>query len=415
MLVTALASWLSSLFIPRTGEGAPELAINHNILASTGSLIKELRADPRLWWGAIVVSWFWLVGALVLSLLPPLVNVDINGTDEVITVFLAIFSVAVGVGSGLAAWLAAGRIIILPTLIGAVLLGVFSLDLGWTAAGFVTAASPLGIAGFFASPRSIHIAVDLAGLAIAGGLFVVPTFAAVQAWAGADRRARVVAGVNVLNAAFMVGRCAVPGAAAEARLRRADPLRAHRRRQPRGGRRHRPHHAGELDERFSLDRVPRLLSSRSEGFGERRQGRPQRHHRAQPREFPRPASRDVAFAQAPGLRHRRGDVTALVDPAVPQIRAHHGARPAQAVFAARDHQRGARRRHAGHFSGRAHHRDRQSDENLRWRGDDRGQVGGDGGAGPHRRAGGDHLQPAEALAGAPPAFFQKSRSRSSSR
>ncbi|MGD0025544.1 MAG: MFS transporter, partial [Xanthobacteraceae bacterium] len=205
MLVTALASWLSSLFIPKTGEGAPGLAINHNIFLSTGSLIKELRADPRLWWGAIVVSWFWLVGALVLSLLPPLVSVNINGTDEVITVFLAIFSVAIGVGSGLAAWLAAGRIIILPTLIGAVLLGVFSIDLGWTAAGFVTAASPLGIAGFFASPRSIHIAIDLAGLAIAGGLFVVPTFAAVQAWAGADRRARVVAGVNVLNAAFMVG------------------------------------------------------------------------------------------------------------------------------------------------------------------------------------------------------------------
>src|SRR5262249_22526523 len=35
-------------------------------------------------------------------------------------------------------------------------------------------------------------------------LFIVPTFSAVQAWAGADRRARVVAAVNVLNAAFIV-------------------------------------------------------------------------------------------------------------------------------------------------------------------------------------------------------------------
>jgi acyl-[acyl-carrier-protein]-phospholipid O-acyltransferase/long-chain-fatty-acid--[acyl-carrier-protein] ligase len=33
----------------------------------------------------------------------------------------------------------------------------------------------------------------------------VPTFAAVQAWAGADYRARTVAAVNVLNAAFMTG------------------------------------------------------------------------------------------------------------------------------------------------------------------------------------------------------------------
>jgi len=46
---------------------------------------------------------------------------------------------------------------------------------------------------------------DLSGLAIAGGLFIVPVFAAVQSWAGADRRARVVAGVNVLNAGFMAG------------------------------------------------------------------------------------------------------------------------------------------------------------------------------------------------------------------
>ena len=46
--------------------------------------------------------------------------------------------------------------------------------------------------------------IGLAGLAIAGGLYIVPVFAAVQSWAGADRRARVIAAVNVLNAACMV-------------------------------------------------------------------------------------------------------------------------------------------------------------------------------------------------------------------
>jgi acyl-[acyl-carrier-protein]-phospholipid O-acyltransferase / long-chain-fatty-acid--[acyl-carrier-protein] ligase len=204
MILTALASWISSWYIPATGQGAPDLTINRNILVSTGSLIRQVRADPRLWWGSIVVSWFWLVGALVLSLLPPLVTVDIGGTEAVITIFLTIFSVAVALGSGLAAWLAAGRIIILPTLIGAVLLGLFAIDLGWTTSGFVHATNPLGISDFFGSLGGVHIAIDLAGLAVAGGLFVVPTFSAVQAWAGADRRARVVAAVNVLNAAFMV-------------------------------------------------------------------------------------------------------------------------------------------------------------------------------------------------------------------
>jgi acyl-[acyl-carrier-protein]-phospholipid O-acyltransferase / long-chain-fatty-acid--[acyl-carrier-protein] ligase len=204
MILTALASWASSLLIPGTKAGDPDLAINRNIFVSTGSLLKQVRADPRLWWGAIVASWFWLVGALVLSLLPPLVTFNIGGDEQVVTVFLTIFSVAVAIGSGLAAWLAAGRIVLLPTLVATVLLGLFALDLGWTVSAVTPAASPLGIAGYFATRYSLHIAFDLAGLAIAGGLFIVPVFTAIQVWAGPDRRARVIAAVNVLNAAFMV-------------------------------------------------------------------------------------------------------------------------------------------------------------------------------------------------------------------
>src|SRR5262249_47641495 len=60
-----------------------------------------------------------------------------------------------------------------------------------------------GIGEVFSGGPGVHAAIDLAGLAIGGGLFIVPSFAAVQAWAGADRRARVVAAVNVLNALFM--------------------------------------------------------------------------------------------------------------------------------------------------------------------------------------------------------------------
>ena len=204
MILTALASWLSSLLIPKSREGAPDLHINRNVLVSTASLIKQIRADPRLWWGAIVASWFWLTGALVLSLLPPLVSFKIGGNEQVVTLFLTIFSVAVAVGSGLAAWLAAGRIVLLPTLVAAVLLGLFSLDLGWTASALLPATAPLDIDRYLASPHSIHLAIDLAGLAIAGGLFIVPVFTAIQVWAGPDRRARVIAAVNVLNAAFMV-------------------------------------------------------------------------------------------------------------------------------------------------------------------------------------------------------------------
>src|SRR4051812_21933146 len=204
LLITfSVLCWISSQFIPPTGEAAPDLVIRSNVFPSTASLISRLRDDRRIWWGAMVTSWFWLVGSVSLSLLPPMVKNILGGTEEVVTVCLAIFSISIAIGSGLAAWLAAGRIILLPTLIGAVLLGLFSIDLGWSLWGVSPPPTPQGIGDIFSSARGLHMALDLAGLAIAGGLFIVPTFSAVQAWAGVDRRARVVAGVNVLNAAFM--------------------------------------------------------------------------------------------------------------------------------------------------------------------------------------------------------------------
>src|SRR6478609_5600984 len=205
MIVFSLMCWSASLLIPRTGQAAPNLVVQKNILASTAGLLKFLRADPRLLWGALVTSWFWLVGAVALSLMPPLVKNVLGGNEEVVTACLAIFSIFIAVGSGLAAWLAAGRIILLPTLIGAVLLGLFAIDLGWSTHGAAPIPHLEGYLAILSSARGLRFALDLAGLAIAGGLFIVPTFAAVQAWAGADRRARVVAAVNVLNAAFMAG------------------------------------------------------------------------------------------------------------------------------------------------------------------------------------------------------------------
>ena len=199
----AVLCWCASLLIPPSGEGAPHLKVSRNIAASTASLIRHLRADSRLWWGAMVTSWFWAVGIVILSLLPPAVKTLLSGDEEAITAYLAIFSIAVGVGSGLAALRARGRIVLSTAVIGAVLLGVFSFDAGFSTYGVAEAAKLSGPMDVLTSARGIRAAIDLIGLAIGGGLYIVPVFAAVQAWAGSDFRARTVAAVNVLNAAAM--------------------------------------------------------------------------------------------------------------------------------------------------------------------------------------------------------------------
>src|SRR5258708_5155160 len=147
MIVFSLACWGASLLIPRTGQAAPDLVVQTNILSSTAGLLKFLREDRRLLWGALVTSWFWLVGAIALSLMPPLVKNVLGGNEEVVTTCLAVFSISIAVGSGLAAWIAAGRLIPLPTLLGAVLLGLFAIDLGWSTLGV----APIpGLDGYFA-------------------------------------------------------------------------------------------------------------------------------------------------------------------------------------------------------------------------------------------------------------------------
>jgi acyl-[acyl-carrier-protein]-phospholipid O-acyltransferase/long-chain-fatty-acid--[acyl-carrier-protein] ligase len=134
----------------------------------------------------------------------PMVKTVLSNTEEVVTAYLAVFSIAIAIGSLLAAWLSHGRIALFPTLVGAFFLGVFALDLGFTIYGAPQAAKA-SVFEVFTSWLGIHAALDLAGLAIAGGLFIVPAFSAVQSWAGADKRARVIAAVNVLNAVFIVG------------------------------------------------------------------------------------------------------------------------------------------------------------------------------------------------------------------
>ena len=203
MMILAIGCWIVSRYIPATGSAAPNLVIDRNILRSTWRLVSELRTNRRIWRAALMASWFWLVGAIVLSILPPLVKNSLGGTEIAVTAYLAVFAVAVAVGSAIAAWMSQGRMVLLPAPVGTALMAVFGLDLAWSVWGLHSTVQAQTLGAFFAGQNTIRVAVDLAGLAIAGAFLVVPTFAAVQAWAPEDRRARVVAAVNVVSAGFM--------------------------------------------------------------------------------------------------------------------------------------------------------------------------------------------------------------------
>ncbi len=199
----AVLCLISARAIPQTGAAAPDLQITRNPLRSTVALVSDLKRDQRLWIGGLIVSWFWLVGVIALSLLPILTKDHLGGAAEVVTLGLFVFTVGIATGSVMAARASRLRPNLALVPIGALLMGLFCLDLAWVASGPTPGATPLSPSDVMSSVAGWRMMFDLFALAAAGGLFIVPSFAAVQAWAPIDRRARVVAAVNVINAAFM--------------------------------------------------------------------------------------------------------------------------------------------------------------------------------------------------------------------
>ena len=115
-----------------------------------------------------------------------------------------IFAIGIAAGSLGAAALAHGHIQLAPAPFLLLIMAALAIDIGLSIAGD-GAGEPGNPADLvLRGPGGPAHGARCFVYSAAAGLFVVPIFAAVQAWAGEDRRARVVAAVNALNYIAMV-------------------------------------------------------------------------------------------------------------------------------------------------------------------------------------------------------------------
>jgi hypothetical protein len=87
---------------------------------------------------------------------------------------------------------------------GALGIGLFSVDL-WAATPAASGAAnlaPIGV--FLAEPAGWRILADLFGIAVSGGVFILPLYALLQTAGEGARRARTIGANNIVNAAAMV-------------------------------------------------------------------------------------------------------------------------------------------------------------------------------------------------------------------
>jgi acyl-[acyl-carrier-protein]-phospholipid O-acyltransferase / long-chain-fatty-acid--[acyl-carrier-protein] ligase len=204
LAIVAIACYVTSRYIPPTGVGAPNLRVNYNPFTATWRLLRELKADDRSWVGCLAVSWFWTAGAITLSLVPVIVKSRVGGGVEVATAINLFFAIGIAIGSLSAAALAHGRIELAPTPFMLIIMGLIAIHLGFFTGALPLSDHEVGLSAFFTSSVGVEIATEIVAYSFAAGLFVVPIFAAVQAWSSEDRRARIIGANNTLNAIYMV-------------------------------------------------------------------------------------------------------------------------------------------------------------------------------------------------------------------
>jgi acyl-[acyl-carrier-protein]-phospholipid O-acyltransferase / long-chain-fatty-acid--[acyl-carrier-protein] ligase len=206
IVAIAVGAWGSSQAIPATQPAELRARIGWNFIAATVRLIAEARRERVRFRSILGISWFWLVGATYLSQFPTYVRHQLGSEEAVVTLFLTVFSVGVGIGSLLCNRILRGKISARIVPWGALGIALFSIDL-WAASPAVGAPGPaqlVALGGFLAEPADWRILVDLLGIAASGGVFILPLYALLQTAGDAHHRARAIGANNVVNAAAMV-------------------------------------------------------------------------------------------------------------------------------------------------------------------------------------------------------------------
>ncbi|MCC8670000.1 MFS transporter [Xanthomonas arboricola] len=203
VIAIAVTGNLVARLVPRVDAGAPELKINWNPIPESRAIMRLTRRTPAVRNAVLGVSWFWFVGTVLTAQLPTYAQVNLGGQQDLYVFALALFSIGTGVGSLLCERLSGRTVEIGLVPLGAFGISAFLLDLYFARPGGAPV-SDLSIGQFVQQAGSMRLIVDLVGIGLFTGLFVVPLFALIQSRTPKAELSRVIAGLNIQNSLFIV-------------------------------------------------------------------------------------------------------------------------------------------------------------------------------------------------------------------
>ena len=203
IVMLAIAGNLVSRMIPRAEAGAPDLRINWNPIPESFAVLRLAKKQLAVRNAMLGVSWFWFIGTVLTANLPTYADVNLGGSETLYIFALALFSIGTGVGSLLCERLSARTVEIGLVPLGAFGISAFMLDLYFARSGIATSTG-LDVGTFLQQNGSWRVVMDLVGIGMFAGFFVVPLFALIQSRSPKSEISRVIAAMNIQNSALVV-------------------------------------------------------------------------------------------------------------------------------------------------------------------------------------------------------------------
>ncbi len=206
VLVVAVVGYVAGRLVPPAPRMGNALVIDYNPLTSSWRLVSATMHIPRLFLAICAISFFWAIGAVLIITFPPLVKNVLTADKQVASGVIAIFSVGVAIGSVIINWLLGGKVSAKYAPASVIAMGVLVVAFSVIARMWIPAPAGqlLNVTRFMAHPQALLLIGTLAGIAITGGMFVVPLYAFLTTTVAKDLTARTVAANNVVNSGAMV-------------------------------------------------------------------------------------------------------------------------------------------------------------------------------------------------------------------
>lgn len=203
--VVGLASlgYLAARLIPSAPAADADLKINWNLFSETWDIIRHAREVKSVWMCVLGISWFWFLGAAYTTNLKVYVDDYLLGTEGLYALLLGTFSIGIGLGSFLCEKFSGRRVELGLVPLGSIGLSIFGVDLFFSYAG-LGGSGQVDLVGFLQQSGGYRVMVDLLGIGVFGGFYIVPLFAFIQHRADPRHLSRIIAANNILNALLMV-------------------------------------------------------------------------------------------------------------------------------------------------------------------------------------------------------------------